>query len=67
VLFTFFWLLPVSAIWISKSISYPVAFGLIALGAVIMPLFIYNYCKMMSLALYYFFMFSELNIKNVGS
>ncbi|PIQ29168.1 hypothetical protein COW36_17740 [bacterium (Candidatus Blackallbacteria) CG17_big_fil_post_rev_8_21_14_2_50_48_46] len=60
VVFIFVWLLPVSAAWIMKALTYPVAFGLIGVGAVVIPLLIYNYCKLISLALYYFFMVAEL-------
>jgi len=58
--FIFAWLFPVSAAWMMKYLSYPVAFGLIATGAVVIPLLVYNYCKMISLAFYYFFMIAEL-------
>ncbi|MGE3725963.1 MAG: hypothetical protein AB7I41_10465 [Candidatus Sericytochromatia bacterium] len=59
-LFVLFWLIPLMVAWILKQISYPMAFGLVAFGAVFWPLVLYNYCKMMSLSLYYFFMAHEL-------
>ncbi|MBT9543843.1 MAG: hypothetical protein IV090_00490 [Candidatus Sericytochromatia bacterium] len=61
VVFIFIWLFPISAAWFVKQIPYPVAFGLIAAGAVVIPLLVYNYCKMISLGIYYFFMLAELN------
>lgn len=59
-LFVIFWLIPMLLAWIFKYLEYSVAFGLIAAGAIIWPLLIYNYCKMLSLGLYYFFMTHEL-------
>lgn len=59
-LFVVFWLIPLLLAWILKQLSYPLAFGGIALGAIIWPLLLYNYCKMISLSLYYFFMVREL-------
>ena len=60
-IFVLFWLIPLLLAWIFKQVSYPLAFGLIAVGAVVWPLLLYNYCKMISLSLYYFFMVRELD------
>jgi len=61
-IFVLGWLIPLLLAWIFKGISYPVAFGLIAMGAVIWPILLYNYCKMMALGFYYFFMLKELEM-----
>lgn len=59
-IFVLFWLIPMLIAWIMKYLSYPVAFGLIGLGAVVWPIVLHNYCKMVSLGSYYFFMIREL-------
>ncbi|HEY9840135.1 MAG: hypothetical protein ACAI44_03795 [Candidatus Sericytochromatia bacterium] len=59
-IFVLFWLIPLLVAWALKYLSYPMAFGLIAFGAVAWPILLYNYCKMVSLGTYYFFMIKEL-------
>lgn len=54
------WLVPMLVLWAQKLLSYPMAFGLVAAGAVLIPVLLYNYCKMIALGQYYFFLPREL-------
>lgn len=59
-IFAVLWLLPLLVLWAQSILSYPQAFALIAAGAVAWPLLLYNYCKMIALGQYYFFLPGEL-------
>ncbi len=60
-IFAVLWLLPLLILWAQSLLSYPMAFGLVAVGALVWPLLLYNYCKMIALGQYYFFLPKELN------
>jgi uncharacterized protein (DUF983 family) len=62
-IYAVFWLVPILVLWAQKSLSYPQAFGLVAVGAVVLPVLLYNYCKMIALGQYYFFLPRELGLE----
>lgn len=59
-LFTIFWLIPALVMFIKGTISFPVTMASLVVGAIAIPLLLFNYCKMLALALYYFFLPREL-------
>ena len=59
-MYTLFWLLPLVLLMFNQLMSFTVAMVLIGVGAVAIPVLFFNYCKMLALALYYFFMIHEL-------
>ncbi len=59
-MFTIFWLIPLMVIFLKGQLSFPVTMGLILGGAILVPVLFFNYCKMLALALYYFFLPREL-------
>jgi uncharacterized protein (DUF983 family) len=60
-MFTLFWLVPLMVLFLQHKISFPLTMWLVAGGAVVIPVLLFNYCKMLALALYYFFLPRELN------
>ncbi len=59
-IYTLFWLVPMMVLLLLQVLSFNLAMVLIAVGAIAIPVFLFNYCKMLALALYYFFMAAEL-------
>lgn len=58
--FAVFWVVPMMVLFINKILSFNVSMALVAIGAVAIPILFFNYCKMLALALYYFFMPQEM-------
>jgi len=58
--FALFWVVPMMVLFIQDVLSFDVAMWLVAGGAVAIPIFFFNYCKMLALALYYFFLPREM-------
>lgn len=59
-MYTLFWLLPFLILFIYKVLSLEVSMALIGIGAIAIPVLFFNYCKMLAIALYYFFLPREL-------
>ena len=59
-IFAVFGVVPLVVAFIQGAISYEIAFGSAMVGAVVIPILLYNYCKMLAIALYYFFLPREL-------
>lgn len=59
-IFAVLWLVPILVFWSQGKLGYPQAFGLVAAGAVVWPTLLYNYCKLIALGQYYFFLPHEL-------
>lgn len=55
-----FWVVPLMIAFLKGWLSFNLSMGLVAAGAVGIPIFFFNYCKMLALALYYFFLPTEL-------
>ena len=60
-IFVVLWLIPLLIAWLTKIVSYEMAFGLIIVGGIVWPILLHNSCKMISLGGYYFFMIKELD------
>ena len=59
-IYALFGVVPLVVLMIREVISYELTFGLALIGSVMVPLLLYNYCKMLAIALYYFFLPREL-------
>ena len=59
-MFVLFWLIPLLVLFLKGLLDFTIAMTLVAVGAVLVPVLLFNYCKMLALALYYFFMPHEL-------
>lgn len=60
-MYALFWAVPLLVLFLMQKLSFNLAMGLVAAGAVLIPLLLFNYCKMLALALYYFFLPRELD------
>ena len=58
--FAVFWVVPMMILFLNKVLSFNLAMWLVAIGAVAIPVLFFNYCKMLALALYYFFLPNEM-------
>ncbi len=59
-IYAIFGVVPMVVLFLKGVISYEVAFVLGLVGSFVVPLSLYNYCKMLAIALYYFFLPREL-------
>lgn len=59
--FALFWVVPIMVFVIQERLSFNLGMILVAVGAVVIPALFFNYCKMLALALYYFFLPRELD------
>lgn len=58
--YALFWVVPMMLLFITKVLSFNVSMWLVGIGAVLIPILFFNYCKMLALALYYFFLPTEM-------
>lgn len=59
-IYALFGIVPLVVLMIRGTLSYEVTFALALIGSAVVPLSLYNYCKMLAIALYYFFLPREL-------
>lgn len=59
-MFVLFWLVPLLVLYLKGMLDFTIAMWLVAIGAVAVPVLFFNYCKMLAIALYYFFLPHEL-------
>lgn len=59
-LYALFWLLPALVLFLRGYLSFELTMWLVAAGALLVPVLLFNYCKMLALGLYYFFLPREL-------
>lgn len=59
--FALFWVVPMMVLVINDILSFNTGMTLVGIGAVAIPALLFNYCKMLALALYYFFLPRELD------
>lgn len=59
-IFTLFWLIPALLLFIKGMLDFTVTMIVVGVGAILIPVLLFNYCKMLALALYYFFLPREL-------
>jgi hypothetical protein len=57
--------IPTLVLFLNGYLSETVALSGAGIGAVLFPLLFFNYCKMLAIALYYFFLPSELYHENL--
>jgi uncharacterized protein (DUF983 family) len=55
-----FWVVPMLIAFLQGWLSFDVSMWSVGIGAVVIPTLFFNYCKMLALALYHFFLPAEL-------